>query len=59
MWVGLGLVCAVLALAWLIRKAVKGTAFVHSCGCTPNIGHLRPLEEAQKKEERKAKEHLW
>lgn len=43
----------ILGVAYAIRKATNGTIFRYNCGCTPNIGKLKKLEdetEEQKKE---------
>lgn len=57
LWWFLGIV-AVAILAYAMRKATRGTPFVNSCGCTPNIDHLRWVEKGEKREDKK-RENLW
>lgn len=37
----------ILALAFVIRRAARGSVFERSCGCTPNIARLKNLEDAK------------
>ncbi len=46
-------------LAWLMRKAVKGTVFAHRCPCTPYIEHLRWREKGASLPKGQKNEQLW
>lgn len=48
-WSILGIII-ILALAWAMRKATINTPFDHRRACTPDIEHLRHLEEDNKKD---------
>ena len=45
MWSVIGVIL-ILALAFAISRATRGTVFRSSCGCTPNIARLKNLESS-------------
>lgn len=50
-------VAAILALAFFLRKAAKGTPFAHKSACAPYLEHLRGLENDAAQVHKK--ENLW
>lgn len=46
MWSIIGIIF-ILALAFAIKMATRGTVFKSSCGCTPNIARLKAHEDAK------------
>ena len=50
---------AICALGFFIRRAVKSTPFERKCPCAPPVDHLKRLEDADPRWEKRKKENLW